>query len=189
MPPRIRITEDMVSDAAFRIARQSGWENINARSVAKELNCSTQPVMYHFSTMEELKKAAYEKADRFHSEYLMNVGDSPEPLLEIGQNYIRFGLREPRLFRFLFQSGYGPHTDLLSLIDAPELEPMLSVMQQAMELPMDKVKQVFASLAIFTHGYASLLANHYMQYDEALAAQQLTRALYGAIAAVTEEEK
>lgn len=179
----------MVSDAAFRIARQSGWENINARNAAKQLNCSTQPVMSHFSTIEELKKAAYEKADRFHSEYLMNIGDTQDPLLAIGLNYIRFGLQEPNLFRFLFQSGYGPHMDFLSIISSPELMPLLQVMKEAMGMPMEKVKQIFATLAVFAHGYASLLANHYMVYDEAQAAEHLTKAFYGAAAAEEKENE
>ena len=68
MPPRAKITKEMVIDAAFEVAREAGAENINARTVAKKLNCSTQPVMYHFATIEELKEAAYAKADGYHSE-------------------------------------------------------------------------------------------------------------------------
>ena len=52
MPPKVKVTKDMVIDAAFEIAREAGAENINARTVAKKLNCSTQPVMYHFATIE-----------------------------------------------------------------------------------------------------------------------------------------
>ena len=189
MPPKIKITREMISDAAFQIARQSGWENINARNVARQLNCSTQPVMYHFNTIEEIKKDAYKKADQFHSAYLMNIEGAQEPMLEIGLNYIRFSVKEPLLFLFLFQSGYGPHTDLLTMIDSPELEPVLQVMMQAMNVSMEKTKEIFATLAIFTHGYASLLANHYMEYDEASASEHLTKACYGAVAAVMEEER
>ena len=187
MPPKAKITKEMVSDAAFNIARKSGWENINARTVAEELDCSTQPVMYQFDTVEDIKKSAYEKADRFHSEYLMNVGNSKEPMLEIGLNYIRFSVREPFLFRFLFQSGYGPHTDLITMLDSPELEPLLQMMMQSMETTMKKTKEIFATLAVFTHGYASLLANHYMEYDEALASEQLTKAFCGAVSAAEEK--
>ena len=57
MPPKAKITKEMVIDAAFEVARETGAENINARTVSKKLNCSTQPVMYHFATIEELKKA------------------------------------------------------------------------------------------------------------------------------------
>ena len=53
MPPKVKVTKDMVIDAAFEIAREAGAENINARTVAKKLNCSTQPVMYHFATSEK----------------------------------------------------------------------------------------------------------------------------------------
>ena len=63
MPPKAKITKDMVIDAAFEVVRKTGAENINARTVSEKLNCSTQPVMYHFATIEELKKAAYEKTD------------------------------------------------------------------------------------------------------------------------------
>ena len=62
MPPRAKITKEMVVAAAFEIAREAGAENINARTVAKKLGCSTQPVMYHFATIEELKKTVYTKA-------------------------------------------------------------------------------------------------------------------------------
>lgn len=55
MPPKPKITREMVVEAAFEIARESGRENINARTAAKKLDCSTQPVMYHFDTIEELK--------------------------------------------------------------------------------------------------------------------------------------
>ena len=52
MPPKAKITRDMIIDAAFEIARNEGAENINARNVSKQLSCSTQPVMYHFKTIE-----------------------------------------------------------------------------------------------------------------------------------------
>ena len=189
MPPKPKITKDMVLDAAFGLARREGWETINARNVAKQLGCSTQPVLYHFDTVEDIKKAAYQKADRFHTEYLMNVGDSPDPMLAIGLNYIRFGREEPQLFRFLFQSGYGPHTDFLTMLDSPELVPLLQLMGQAMGKEPEKTREIFATLAVFTHGYASLLANHYMEYDEAMAAAALTKAYLGAVAAAEEKDK
>ena len=61
MPPKVKVTKDMVIDAAFEIAREAGAENINARTVAKKLNCSTQPVMYHFATIADLKKLLTQK--------------------------------------------------------------------------------------------------------------------------------
>ena len=105
MPPKPKITREMVVDAAFDIARREGAESINARAVARRLGCSTQPVMYHFARIEELKRAVYNKTDRFHSEYLLDAREKGEDfLLGIGLNYIHFAIEEPHLFRFLFQS-------------------------------------------------------------------------------------
>ena len=69
MPAKVKATKEMIIDAAFEIARETGAENINARTVSEKLNCSTQPVMYHFATIEELKRAVYKKSDCYHSEY------------------------------------------------------------------------------------------------------------------------
>ncbi len=35
MPPRAKITKEMVIDAAFEVAREGGEGNINTRTVAK----------------------------------------------------------------------------------------------------------------------------------------------------------
>ena len=46
MPPKAKITREMIVDAAFAIAREAGAETINARTVAERLKCSTQPVLF-----------------------------------------------------------------------------------------------------------------------------------------------
>ncbi len=188
MPPKPKITKDMVIDAAFEIARKTGAENINARTVSKELHCSTQPVMYHFATIEELKKAVYAKSDRYHTEYLMNFEKPTKGImLGIGLNYIRFAIEEPHLFRFLFQSGFAVENSLLEMIDSKELEPVLSAMQNAIGMSLEQTKEVFLTISMFAHGYASIIANNSLEYDEELVAAHLERAYRGAVLAVQEE--
>ena len=190
MPPKTKITKEMIIEAAFEIARTEGAENINARSVSKKLNCSTQPVMYHFATIEELKKAAYEKTGEYHTEYLLdNRQNQNNVMLGIGLNYIRFAVEEPHLFRFLFQSGFAKENSILEVINSPELTPILSVMQGAMKLNAEQTKNVFITLAMFVHGYASLIANNSFGFDEELAAEHLKQVFKGAILSIQESEK
>lgn len=185
MPAKARVTKDMIVDAAFAVARDTGAENINARTVAERLNCSTQPVMYHFATIEELKRTVYAKADRYHSEYLMNI-QSPQKgvMLGIGLNYIRFAIEEPHLFRFLFQSDFFSGSTMLELIDADELVPVLSAMQEALDMGMERTKKVFLTVFLFAHGYASIIANNALKYDEETIHSHLEQAYRGAILAV-----
>lgn len=190
MPPKAKVTKEMVVDAAFEVARETGWENINARTVAKKLNCSTQPVMYHFATIEELKKAAYAKADRYHTEYLMDIQKPQDgAMLGIGLNYIRFAVKEANLFCFLFQSGFAAENSLLEMIDSQDLMPVISAMQEMMNLDLGQTKDVFITLALFVHGYASIIVNNALAYDEELAKVHLERAYKGAILAIQEEKK
>lgn len=188
MPPKPKITKDMVIDAAFAIARESGAEQINARTVSEKLNCSTQPVMYHFATIEELKLAAYAKSNLYHTEYLMNPSETEdETMLRIGQNYIRFAVEEPHLFRFLFQSGFAAENSLLEMIDSEDLAPVLSAMQKAMNKSLKQTKEIFVTLAMFAHGYASILVNNSLEYDEELIGLHLKRVYTGAVFAAQEE--
>ena len=190
MPPKPKITRDMVIDAAFKVARKTGAENINARTVSNELNCSTQPVMYHFATIEALKKAAYKKTGDYHTEYLMNIPETQEDImLGIGVNYIRFAVEEPNLFRFLFQSGFAVENNLLEMIDSSELVPVISAMQKAIGMNIEQTKKVFLTISLFAHGYARIIANNSLEYDEELIKSHLERAYRGAILAAQEETK
>ena len=188
--PKAKITKEMVINAAFEVTRIMGSENVNARTVSEKLGCSTQPVMYHFARIEEMKRAVYEKADRFHTEYLMNITKPQEGvMLGIGLNYIRFAIKEPNLFRFLFQSGFAAGNSLLEMIDSEELLPVLSAMQKAVGMDIEQTKEVFLTIAMFAHGYASIIANNSLEYDEKVVAEHLERAYRGAVLAVKEEMK
>ena len=182
--PKAKITRDMVIEAAFAVARTAGVELVNARTVAQELGCSTQPVMYHFATIEALKRAVYAKADRYHSDYLMKTEDVP---LGIGLNYIRFAIEEPHLFRFLFQSGFAMEGSLPEMLDSAELTPIRAAMQGALGMSAAQTKQIFLTAALFTHGYASIIANNGLEYNEASAAKHLEQVWRGAVLCAQED--
>ena len=188
MPPKTKVTAEMVVNAAIEVACQSGYESINARTVSGQLHCSTQAVMYHFSTIESLKKAAYKRLDQLHSEYMMNTRPGQDPILGIGLNYIRFAVEEPQLFRFLFQSGYAEENNLLEMVDSEELVPVLAAMREGAGLNMEKTRQVFITVALFAHGYASIIANNHLEFDEKLIAEHLERTWNGAVLAAAQEE-
>ena len=187
MPPKAKVTESMIVEAALEVVRRSGFENLNTRTVAGQLHCSTQPVMYHFSTIDSLKRAVYRHAGQLHTAYLMNIPAGQHPILGIGLNYIRFAVEEPQLFRFLFQSGYAEENSLLDMVDSEELLPVLSAMQQGSGLSAEKTKDVFITVAMFAHGYASIIANNHLAFDEKLIAKHLENAWNGAVLAAQQE--
>lgn len=184
MPPKPKITKDMIIDAAFSIVQEDGIDKLTVRSISEHLNCSTQPVLYYFSTVEDIKRAVYDKADEYHTDCIMNMeNDYGNPMLSIGMNYIKFAATERNLFCFLFQSGVFSGTSLLDLIDAEELLPLLIVLQQ-LNVALDLAKEIFSIIFVFVHGYASLFANNQMVYEEEQIINVLTKVFYGAVSTV-----
>ena len=57
MPPKVRISEQAIVDAAIQIIRDEGEGALNARSLAKALGCSVQPIFHNFPSMEHLREA------------------------------------------------------------------------------------------------------------------------------------
>ena len=52
---------------------------------------------------------------------------------------------------------------------------------------MEQTKKIFLTVFLFAHGYASIIANNALQYDEEMINSQLERAYRGAILVVREE--
>ena len=157
-------------DGAFQLIREKGHESLTARNLAALLGCSTQPIMYQFPNLDMLRDLAYQKADAFHSKYILTAGD----LLEIGMRYIRFAEEEPQLFRFLFQSGRFSGFSLEDLIKSPESAALLTVVSTEEGLATEDAALFFEPLAALVHGYASLIANNGMKYDPDAIRKSLT---------------
>ena len=176
MPPKVKITRDMIIDAAFDIIRNEGSENLNARNIAARLNCSTQPVLYSFKTVDEIREAVYRKADEYHTSFILPKETDREPMLAMGLNYVRFGHEERNLFRFLFQSDKFTGMDIKTLLNNPALSEIINVMAQGLKVNKKEAKEIFLSFWCLTHGLASLLANNSMAYDEKTVRKILEKA-------------
>ena len=86
MPKKPTTTREAMLEGALQLMKEKGHEFLTARNLAAFLGCSTQPIMYQFPNLDTLRDLTYQKADAFHSEYILAGGD----LLEIGMRYIRF---------------------------------------------------------------------------------------------------
>ena len=52
MPPKVRIAKEDIVKTAVELVRKNGAGSINARAIAAELECSTQPIFSNFATMD-----------------------------------------------------------------------------------------------------------------------------------------
>lgn len=181
MPPKVKITKKMVADASFEVVRANGHENLNARTISEYLGCSTQPVLYTFKTVDEIREAAYEMADRCHTEYIMPKETDENPMLALGLNYVRFGHEEKNLFRFLFQTDKFGGKDIGALLRDPGLSGILEVMASGLKVGTEQAREMFLTFFCVAHGLASLLANNSMEYDEEQIRKLLENVFFGMV--------
>ena len=71
--PKQRITKNMVVDAAFKIARQRGMEQVLVKNIADELGCSVQPIYSYCKNMDGLREEVGHKARDFIQEYIVSI--------------------------------------------------------------------------------------------------------------------
>ena len=174
MPRKPMIPRERILRCAFDLVREKGVQALSVRAVAGRLACSTQPVLYQFSSVAELTQAVYEEADAFHTQYLFaEVGEEENPLLSLGLRYIRFAAEEGNLFRFLFQSDHFAGHSLEELTTAPDAQGLLQTAGQALAMDENEARQAFLVLFSAVHGYASLLANNAMPYEPETAKRML----------------
>lgn len=182
MPPKVQITREKIIEGGLELIRLEGVEALNVRRIAAQLHCSTQPIMYQFSSVDKLTAAIYSAADELHSEYIMSADFTDgDPMLSIGLKYIKFAAEEKHLFRFLFQSGQFSNTGFGELMDSEELSPIFEILQKEADITAEQSKEAFAALFLTVHGIASLLANNSMEYDEKYYERILSDVFMGVI--------
>jgi AcrR family transcriptional regulator len=100
MPPKPKFTRDDIVEAAFSVVRKHGWGGLSARSIAKELNSSTQPIYSHLKSIKDLKEEIVKKIYKLLFSYgtTKRTGD---PWVDVGLGYVLFAKEEKQLFRCL----------------------------------------------------------------------------------------
>ena len=188
MPAIAKVTKEIIIEAAFEIAKEIGAENITARTVSQKLGCSTQPVLYHFKTIEEVRIAAHKLESEFHINYVTNIsGKYERPMLEVGMRHIQFAAKERNLFRFLFHSNYYTDVSLSDWLTRENFDSLFSILKRQAKADQQQAYYIFSQIFLVTHGIASLLANNTMVYDEAYCINTLSNAYWGIMYLIKEK--
>lgn len=186
MPPKIKITKSEIIDTALNLVRKSGEQAINARSIANELKCSTQPVFSNFATMDDLRMAVKDAANALYQSYLtadMASGRFP-PYKASGMAYIRFAREERELFKFLFMRDRRQE---VIAEDRESIRPLLQIIQNNLCIDEDSAAMFHLEMWIYVHGIATMIATCYLNWDEDVVSKMLTDAYAGMKYRYTEE--
>ena len=162
MPPKQRITREMILERSFEMFCREGMEAVNARSVAKALNCSTQPIFSYFSGMDDLKTSLEQKAKETFENALKVEEMEGDPIVNIGAAYTRFAAEQPCLFTHLFML----HKDdpLYPFMSVEARRDLVDREAAFADMPHELAARLYVQMSIYIHGLAAVRAAHKAEF-------------------------
>ena len=177
MPACRKINKDDIIRVCLDIVRKDGINGINARRVAKELNCSTQPIFYLYKNMDEIKDDLYKEISNIYFNYILNDSNTYK---DTGLKYIKFAKDESNFFKILFNGD----NDGISYVDYNKsIGKVYEIISMQTGLSTENAKKFNFRMWFYVNGIANLVANKTCDFndeelDELLREQYVSMILY-----------
>ena len=172
MPAMKKVSKESIVDAAVDVLREGGAVAVNARSVARELGCSTQPIYLSFRSMEELKDAVTQRAIALHTRHVrewLHTLDAEggcygrhSRYSSYGIGFVKFAAEERHLFRWLYLEG-GQMEPYQNDILLPEV---LRAMEDEFGYPEDVALRFHQDMIYYSYGLAILANTDHLHLTE-----------------------
>lgn len=158
MPPKAKFTKEEIITVALRVVRERGINELTARALGTALGSSSCPIFTVFKNMEEVHEEVIEAAKKVYKGYI-EKGIPQKPAFQgVGEQYVRFAVEEPNLFKLLFMSEkeeLPEVTGALPLIDESYDKILLSI-SDGYDLSKEQAENIYRHLWVYTHGIATL---------------------------------
>lgn len=166
MPKLTTITQEAIIDTAFEMVRKEGFSVLSARSIAKQIGCSTQPIYCCYKNMSDLKAELCQRALPYLQSIMLSYSKTGDVLLDLGLGYVWMAYTEPALFKAFYMDNIM-NVKLTDIF--PESQQVVEIMKDSEEyhrLSEEEVKSGIAKAWMLAHGIASLVAVSMLVYDE-----------------------
>lgn len=162
MARKTQISKEVILQTALEMLIENGYSSINIKTLSQKIGCSTQPLVWHFKNMEELRNSLSEYAVSYANKKLYDkCGNSIEAFENIGREYIKIAIHEPNLFSFLYLDNKGEESNPFSaIISSKRSAKLIEKISDFYSIPAEKVSQYLQNTVIYTHGIATLVATH-----------------------------
>ena len=188
MPPKAKITKENILEASLKLVRHGGISALNARAIANELNCSTQPIFTVYMTMDEAKtdviNMAREYFYKFFTEHIKRQ-DVP-PYKASGLAYIKFAKDEKELFKLLFMRD---RTEEQKQINGYDFDVAIKMIMADTGFNYDTAKKLHLNIYIVAHGMATMIATSYLDMSNEVINEILTDTYQSLLKQYQEKQK
>ena len=171
MPRKVSVSKQMIVNASVDMIKNG--EPLNARAVAKKLACSIQPIFYNFASMDDLKKEAAKRILAVFEKYIAEhtQSDKYPPFKATGFAYIGFAKDYPEFFKLLFMDEKG--ASVMSMGNSTQ-KSMTETLLRTLSCSRQTAMAIQTEMWVYVHGFATMIATKYIQWDEQSVSEMLT---------------
>ncbi len=162
------VTKTILLDAAFEMLSREGIEQVTARKLAAQANCSTQPIFRIYENMEQLYADLFSKACDFFQEYYASFTKTTVvPFVTLGHVYITFAQKYPNVFKFVFLNKNRYGKSLYDIING-ESGNVQKEIQSATSQGTSNASELFTKMWMLIQGAAcmSLTGDYDLSEDD-----------------------
>lgn len=164
-------SRDDILGAGFSIVRNEGYEAVTMRRVAEAAGSSVQPLYSMFGDRETFMNALYQYAVEWVRAYNVEHADAASnAFASVGVAHIRIAQNFPDIFAFVYMSPYARADDMESFLGLAEQPGVIAQMRSMWGISDSQAKELYANLAIYTHGLAALIMTGTQFSDDELKA-------------------
>jgi len=168
MARKTTISKEVILEAALKMLIRDGYASVNVKTLASEIGCSTQPIVWHFENMGGLRQALSEYAMVYAEKKAASSYENKLESFEFpGRAYVKMALKEPNLFKFLYlgENPVGKPHNLKDIGGAKNKEMIARIAEQT-GLNEDQVIRFVRNTIIYSHGIATMLATGVLKGTE-----------------------
>lgn len=170
MGRKTQITKEIILETALQMLIRDGYSAITVKTLAAEIGCSTQPIVWHFETMNGFRKAFLDYCIDFaKSRFTVWNGSLDELLAETARGYITIACNMPHLFRFVFVDNKEDckASDVVQKLQLDNTKKIISLLCEEKGLTETQAAAFLMNYEFYIHGIASYTASGFVHYPEA----------------------
>lgn len=156
--PKQRITKEMVVNAAFEIARNSGMEQVMVKNIADKIGCSVQPIYSYCKNMDGLRQDVIKQVNRFIQEYVAAHINKDDLFRSTGKSYIQLAQEEPHLFKIFILHKREGISSLNDLYQSEANPHTAEIIADKLHISAELAKQLHLNMLIYTIGIGTIFS-------------------------------
>lgn len=181
MARKAEISKEVILQEALRLLINEGYSAVNIKTVAKQIGCSTQPIVWHFENMAGFRQALAEYALNYANKKMTPTSENGfEAFTEVGAAYADLAFDEPELFKYLYLNGgseyYIGELDMIAaMTDNQELVKSIA---DVFNIHLEDAAAYLTNSIIYSTGILSMIVSKIMKCDKKKAKQMIDSAGY-----------